>query len=244
MLKDSFKTILAKARERLYPKDHWGIISGTTIAIVALFAPWFLLELFFDFILIPLSISNNIKNSISTILAYSLSLGAVAISLKIYGKKFKDIGFDKPRPDYFFKALMFFGVYFVMSLCLQLIATSFFGMDASQDQNVGYTSPSGFELILAFISLVGITPITEEVLFRGILFTGYRRRMSFAAAAIASSAIFGLMHGQWNVGLDVFAMGVVSCYLLEKTKSIWPSIFLHVIKNSVAFYLLYLYNGG
>lgn len=234
---------MKKTLEYFHKKDHWKVVGGIVLLSIAYLVPVMLLGWALSFVLEPLPLSNNIKNSILTILVFSASLALVYGGIKLYGKNFKDLGVGKIKPEYFFRALAYYGLYFVVSLVLQFVATTFFNMNSDQEQYVGYTSPNGIELILAFISLVVITPFTEEVMFRGVLFSGFRKQMSFAAAAILSSAIFGLMHGQWNVGLDVFVMGVVSCYLLETTKSLWPSIFLHAIKNCLAFCLLYLYNG-
>ena len=92
--------------------------------------------------------------------------------------------------------------------------------------------------------LVFLTPFAEELVFRGFMLTGFRRRLPFWAAAILVSALFGLVHGQWNVGLDVFIMSMVACYLVKTSQSLWPAIFLHMYKNAIAFYLIYLYNGS
>ncbi|HVI69827.1 MAG TPA: CPBP family intramembrane glutamic endopeptidase, partial [Magnetospirillaceae bacterium] len=100
------------------------------------------------------------------------------------------------------------------------------------------------QLIAAFITLVLVTPFTEELIFRGFVFAGFRRRLPFWLAALGVSALFAWIHGQWNVGLDVFVMSLVGCYLIEKTKNLWSAIFLHMLKNGVAFYLVYLYNGS
>ena len=69
----------------------------------------------------------------------------------------------------------------------------------------------------------------------------------FAAILIANllvSVLFGLVHMQWNVGINVFAMSVVMCALREITGTIYAGILLHMLKNGVAFYLLYVAGMG
>lgn len=214
------------------------------IGFLALMAPWFLLEPFFAATLPYISLSINVKIALATSLTMLLSLLVIVAALAAYQKKFRDIGVDQPKWTYLAKALLAFVGYFALTLCLQTVARTFFGLDAEETQELGYQAVSGLELVAAFVPLVILTPFVEELIFRGFVFTGFRRHLPFWIAALGVSALFGLVHGQWNVGLDVFAMSMVSCYLVEKTNSLWPSIFLHVIKNSVAFYLLYLYNGG
>ena len=52
------------------------------------------------------------------------------------------------------------------------------------------------------------------------------------------------MHGQWNVGINVFAMSIVLCVMREITGSIYSGILLHMLKNMLAFYLLYIATLG
>ena len=54
------------------------------------------------------------------------------------------------------------------------------------------------------------------------------------------SLTFGIVHLQWNVGVNVFAMSIVLCGLREITGTIYAGILLHMLKNGVAFYLLYV----
>lgn len=114
------------------------------------------------------------------------------------------------------------------------------GFDAGQSQNVGVGKVYGGERLIAFLVLVVLTPIAEETMFRGI-FYGYLRKLGVWrwVAVFIVSALFGLAHGQWNVGLDVFSLSVVLCILRELTGSIWAGVVVHMIKNFIAFYLLY-----
>lgn len=226
------------------PKKPWGIVIGTLVAFVALMGPWYLLDPLFAWLLPNLPISVNLKIALATTIVAPISLLIIVAALAVYGKTLRDIGINKPQLIYAAKAAVLFVMYFVVSLALQIVASTFFGLDVTQEQNLGYNNVGGLEKLAAFIPLVLLTPVVEEVIFRGFMFTGFRNKLPFIVAAVGSSAIFGLAHGQWNVGLDVFVLGVASCYLYETTKSLWPSIFLHILKNGVAFYLLYLYNGG
>lgn len=62
--------------------------------------------------------------------------------------------------------------------------------------------------------------------------------VAIIAATFITSLAFALLHGQWNVGVDVFAMSVVLCVMREISGSIYPGILLHIIKNALAFFLL------
>lgn len=62
--------------------------------------------------------------------------------------------------------------------------------------------------------------------------------VAIIAATFITSLAFALLHGQWNVGVDVFAMSVVLCIMREISGSIYPGIMLHIIKNALALFLL------
>ena len=94
--------------------------------------------------------------------------------------------------------------------------------------------------MLAFITLVVIAPVAEEVLFRGYLYGKLKKYVPVWAAILITSALFGLIHGTWNVAVDTFALSIILCLLRESTGGIWASILLHMIKNGIAFYFLFI----
>jgi membrane protease YdiL (CAAX protease family) len=115
--------------------------------------------------------------------------------------------------------------------------------DANQVQDVGYRAEnlvSQADYLLAFVALVVVAPIAEELIFRGYLYGKLRSRLGIVASMLIVSVLFGVAHGQWNVGVNVFAMSLVMCGLREITDSIWAGTLLHMLKNGVAYYLLFV----
>ena len=142
---------------------------------------------------------------------------------------------------------------YMVSLVLAMGLTALFELfpwfDAEQAQELGFsTYIVGFDRIIAFIALVVVAPIAEEVIFRGWLYGKMREKISEKASELWSivisiclvSLLFGIVHGQWNVGVDVFALSVVLCGLREITGTIYSGILLHMLKNGLAFYLLFI----
>lgn len=182
----------------------------------------------------------------SAVFAYMLAL---AVIVGLYGL-FKNSTYDlrkllgiskKPRPTAIYYTLAGYGVYFLLSIFLlwlaQVLVPSF---SINQQQAVGFDSLNGnIEYILAFIALVVLAPIFEEAIFRGFLMTRLRGKFNFITSAIIVSLVFGLVHMQWNVGIDVFALSLVLCYVREKTGSIWSGIGIHMLKNALAFFVLF-----
>ncbi len=108
-----------------------------------------------------------------------------------------------------------------------------------EQQNSFKAAASSPEIALAFVALVVITPIIEEVIFRGFLYRGLKNRLGKWGAALLASLVFAIAHGQLNVGIDTFILSMYLIFLLETTNSLVPSIFLHAIKNSFAFFLIF-----
>jgi membrane protease YdiL (CAAX protease family) len=96
--------------------------------------------------------------------------------------------------------------------------------------------------VAAGILIVGAAPLSEEIFFRGFIFGGFRRRLSFPIAAIISAAIFGLFHytgsGSLTVVPQLAFLGFALCWVYERTGSIYPTIALHMLNNAVAFVVL------
>ena len=95
---------------------------------------------------------------------------------------------------------------------------------------------------------VFLAPLVEETLFRGVVFGSLRPRRRLLAYAL-STGLFSLLH-VWqyilvsaDASLLVYALqyipsGVALAYCYERSGSIWPPIFLHMLLNTVAFTVL------
>ena len=136
-------------------------------------------------------------------------------------------------------------VYVASATLLLSIARTFPFFDATQPQQLGSTALFGLERLVAFVALVVVIPFVEEVIFRGFMYGKLRESgMPFWPTALAVSVLFGVAHGQVNVGIDVFCMSMVACYLRNITGSIWAGVLLHMLKNAVAFMAVYVLAQG
>jgi membrane protease YdiL (CAAX protease family) len=182
--------------------------------------------------------------------AEALTFGAIWWFIRRRKASLRAIGWRKPAlwdPLY---ALAGFAAYFVGYVVLLTIVTHIFpSLNVNQKQQLGFTNASGtVNLWLTFISLVVLPPLAEETVFRGFVFTGLRTKLKPVVAALLTSALFATAHlefgsGQpllWVAALDTFTLSLVLCYLRYKTDSLWPGIFLHGLKNGIAFVSLFL----
>lgn len=132
-------------------------------------------------------------------------------------------------------------LYMIIAMLLTNIMTLFPWFDINQAQDVGFNFflTSG-DRILAMLALVFIAPFAEEIIMRGWLYGKLRSKIKIIPAMLLVSVLFGFLHGQWNVAISTFSLSLVLCSLREITGTIWSGIFVHMLMNGIAFYLLYV----
>ena len=83
----------------------------------------------------------------------------------------------------------------------------------------------------ALFGAVVIAPLTEEILFRGIILKGLLAHGSQNRAIVWSAVLFGLMHlNPWQFP-GSFILGLVFAYWVIQTGSLWPAILGHALNN-------------
>src|SRR3954447_25542572 len=90
-------------------------------------------------------------------------------------------------------------------------------------------------LVVGALVVIMVAPLCEELFFRGILFTVLRQRMAFWPAAVIDGVLFGFVHGSLVIVPILAALGIVFCYVYEQTGSIFPTIALHALNNTIAY---------
>ncbi len=90
---------------------------------------------------------------------------------------------------------------------------------------------------LAFVLLVVLAPLSEELLFRGFIYGGLSRSVLGPVGTIlVTAAVWTLIHVQytWLIMSQVFIYGVVFGIARWKSGSLWPPIVAHAIINLIA----------
>lgn len=155
----------------------------------------------------------------------------------------KILGCDRPVRAQ--DALSGFGglaVYYAVLIAVMLPLALMLPDIIGQEQSLGFNqnANSWWELILIFVALVLVAPMAEELLMRGLLFGRIRDKLPFWPTALIISVIFAVAHWQVNVAIDTFILSMVMCYAREKTGTIYSSVLIHMIKNGLAYTLLFI----
>lgn len=194
-------------------------------------------------------IADPIFTAIYSVLFYGAMLAAIYfIPTKLF--KFKITKQDLGLAKEFSWADIGLGILgFIVAMILAAIFTSIIAaivpnFNINQAQKIGFMGlVKPYEFILAFICVVILPSIVEELIFRGIMY-GELRKISVLWAVILVSVLFGAAHGQLNVAITTFAMSLVMCFTREKlTDSIWAGMVLHFIKNAIGFVIIFTMPG-
>ncbi len=92
-------------------------------------------------------------------------------------------------------------------------------------------------MVLVAAAVVLVAPVTEEILFRGIVFGSFIRRWPYPVASVGSAFLFGLAHMDLTLLLPLTIAGILLNALYHKTRSLVPSTIAHATLNAVSIFL-------
>lgn len=158
-----------------------------------------------------------------------------------YGSDFEAFGFRRVKWGTLFKRMaQGFLFYYGVSLIFVQIEMSYqvdvpgYGEQASHIPLFGDTL-GGF--VSAFLVIVILGPLVEELFFRGYVYQVFKKYMNVAVASAFSALVFALFHLEFQVLVPLFMLGVILNWLFEGTRSLWTPFVFHVLNNAFAFTL-------
>lgn len=220
-----------------------GVIVGQTLAGIIL-------------VVLPWSLSSSVEATIAAALGYTLAiLITVGVPLIFHQRKlnFEQLGIQRlvSWSDIGLGALAVVPYFMLASAVL------WFGTDIMKlinpevGQQISFTNLIGqAEYVLAFVTLVILAPIAEELLFRGYFQGIAAAKVGKVLSVLVVAAVFGLLHlpgvtadgvvWQWGAAADTFSLGIIVGVLRLLTGSIWAGVILHALKNGIAYYFLFI----
>jgi membrane protease YdiL (CAAX protease family) len=127
--------------------------------------------------------------------------------------------------------LLSFGLVWLQVALGSLVAPQFVQGWLTGDAGGGPGS-APFVSALALLATVGLAPIVEEMVFRGVLLRSWSHRWGRTKALIGTAAIFAVLHPGDLVGSFVF--GVVLGVIRLRTTTLVVSIACHALHNALA----------
>jgi membrane protease YdiL (CAAX protease family) len=107
-------------------------------------------------------------------------------------------------------------------------------MEASSDQPVMQAFIQSPDVNLRWAIVISsclVTPLMEELTYRGIVYGLGRSIMGMKPAMLFSGAVFALVHGEALLLVPLFIMGLSLALMYQRTGTLWAPILMHAAFN-------------
>lgn len=216
-------------------KDYWGIRE----LLLLLLIEFGLVIGFIKFVIEPI-ISRWFEHDlyggtlIGLMIAITLMVSVYLVALRPKRLSWSELGiktFNKKN----WKLIMLYTIILMVGVILITVLTSFVGNTWENSKTEAMQEDTSLlTILIALISASVISPVYEEIFYRGFLFRWFRTRLGFVWAAFFSSLIFAIVHiPTYNVLAVAFFSGIILALAYERTNSIWPSILIHGLANGI-----------
>lgn len=219
-------TPMVESIENIPQKNIWKT-SDTWIGLIMLL----LILATFLTISIALDLVNSSLSSLLLIIPQLLMIIPIAIIFLWRKVDWKELGFTKFKWEDLALGCGFLLFVYFFSIINNLVMTML-GV-VTQAETIFDVLKEIDSLGMFVLASIVVAPIFEEIFFRGFLFKGFRQKYGWKIALIVSSLIFSLFHGQVATLIPTFLLGSLFAYIYQRTESIFPSIIMHFMVNSV-----------
>lgn len=170
----------------------------------------------------------------------------IAVLPVISKTSLRDLGFRAPSPSDTGMIVAAIISMFVLVTALGSILSTALHFKTQELAVQVFLHMHGLDKALFAIFAVVVGPVTEEFVFRIFLFNAMRKWWGFWPAAIISSILFGLAHGQQpftpvmllSLSFPLAIGGVILCGIYVRTGSAWSNIITHASFNALSLLLI------
>ncbi|KRM69738.1 CPBP family intramembrane glutamic endopeptidase [Apilactobacillus ozensis] len=192
---------------------------------------------------LPLSLINDhsgvLKNILASVAYFAIYGVLIWLSIACYKKYGRHSINQKLRPYDFKMAIMFYGISIILEMVLSVLNMVIYNKTTSSNQQAinEMLNRNHLTLILMLFGLIILSPILEELVFRGILMDSVFQPGAKWLPIVISGALFGLAHSPgFNIFfiLTYFEMGFFMAYVYRKTGNIKANITMHMLNNLIS----------
>lgn len=206
--------------------------------VTFVFVPFFIEHLLHDLLYSQFQDSLYSGTLTGLVMAIVFTLAVYFIALKPHKLTWKAVGVQRFSNRYW-KWIIFWSIFLIISSVLVLTVMDLFQIEWENNKTEAIQSNiTWLTVLIAFISAAIISPIYEEIFYRGFLYKWFRAKWGIGAGIVISSIIFTVVHIPTYNTLPInFITGVVFAWTYEKTGSILPAIVIHGLFNGTAIIL-------
>lgn len=209
------------------------------LVLVLVFVP-----IFIEYLLMQ-ALTDAIQNDLysGTLIGFIMSivftLGVYFIAIKPKKLFWEEVGLQRFPKTYWGAIIGWTIVLIIGSILLSFVFELLFqiGTDNSKTESL-QKKLSAINFMVAFVSAAIISPIYEEIFYRGFLYRWFRSKYGIFIGMFVSSFIFMIVHiPTFNSLPYTFLAGLIFAWTYEKTNSVYPAMIIHALFNGLSIIL-------
>lgn len=172
-------------------------------------------------------------------IAIVLLAGLYFIALRPHRLPWAEIGLRRFPVKDWWRILLWILVLIVLSAAVMLLTISLLGntVDNSKTESLRQ-NVTWFPVLIAIITAGVISPLYEDLFYRGFMYRWLRARVGIGWGIMISSIIFTAAHYPTLNAMPVnFIAGVILAWAYERTGSVVPAMIIHGVTNTIAILL-------
>ncbi|WP_144510795.1 CPBP family intramembrane glutamic endopeptidase [Bacillus sp. FJAT-22090] len=208
-----------------------------------------LFSLFLTFIIVPIIIENWLHDWLyilfddelyagtftGLIMAIIFIAGIYFVALKPKGLSWRGVGLLPFHKSYWKSVILWTIVLIITSVGIVVLMEMAGWTSANAKTRSLQNNLNVWTVLIGFVSAAIISPIYEEIFYRGFLYKWFRMKWGVPTGVLFSSLIFMLVHIPTYNTLPInFLSGIIFAWTYEKSGSVYPGMIVHGVFNGIA----------
>lgn len=241
-------------KQKIYKSNIYTHDDGSKVFILAMLLP-FILSFFISYVAGAIAKGQGVETTVVTSNIWFNLIVTILNVLMYVGiwlcySKLKDInpmavGFRPKMKWHSYLVVIvlgivfLFGVQYLVQAAENLLKLTGYPIDES----FGSVDPENAgEYIYSIFALALVPAFCEELIFRGIVYRGFRERFSSATAILLSALAFAVVHQNLQQLIYPIILGCLLAFIVEKTGSLFLSMVVHFANNFIVVTMRFIEN--
>ncbi len=130
------------------------------------------------------------------------------------------------------------GSQFAISGAMSILQNFFVKLFEDYEKQIN-SLQEGSQIVVLLLVLI-IAPVTEELIFRGVILHRTSRYLTFLGANLLQAVLFGIYHFNIVQGIYAAILGFVLGLVCKKFGTVLASIFLHIAVNLSSYLMVFM----
>ncbi|MEK5056564.1 type II CAAX endopeptidase family protein [Niallia sp. FSL K6-0212] len=227
-------------REKFFLKSPWTWKEVVQLLILVLV----IVPIFIEYLLqgyLSAVYQNDLYSGtlIGLIMSIIFMLGLYFIAILPNKLSWREVGLKSFSANYWRAIIGWTFVLIVISIIMVVVIEILIGVGPENNKTDSLQSRTTLlNFFIGFVSAAIISPVYEEIFYRGFLYRFIRSKYGILIGMLGSSLIFMIVHIPTFNTLPInFVSGLIFAWTYEKSGSVVPPIIIHGIFNGIAIIL-------